>query len=202
LGLGNTNNIGDDESPSTNVFLDKYATAVTAGLNHTCALLTDGAVRCWGQNGNGQLGLGNTTQIGDDEGVPQSTSTSEALTATAISAGGFHACALLVCGSVRCWGYNLSGQLGIASNTTIGDNENPMTNVAATNETAISAGGYHTCALLAASGSVRCRGLNNDGQLGLGNTTLIGDNENPTATANLGAAAVSVSASERATCVR
>jgi alpha-tubulin suppressor-like RCC1 family protein len=139
------------------------ATAISAGgYNHTCALLTGGSVRCWGNNDAGQLGNGTTTNSSTPVSVSGTT------TATAISAGDDHTCALLAGGSVRCWGLNNYGQLG--NGTTTWDSSTPVTASGITTATAISAGGYHTCALLT-GGSVRCWGWNGTGQLGNGTTT-------------------------------
>lgn len=88
------------------------AKEVTTGNNHSCALLTNGAVRCWGSNQYGQLGNGNTdnqTRPVGVAGLPRP--------AVAISAGGYHTCAKLDDGSIRCWGRNDRGQLGNNSRT-------------------------------------------------------------------------------------
>jgi alpha-tubulin suppressor-like RCC1 family protein len=201
LGLGNTTIIGDNENPTTNVNLNgATATAISAGTSHTCALLTGGNVRCWGRNSYGELGLGNTTIIGDNEN-PTTNVNLNGATATAISAGTSHTCALLTGGNVRCWGRNSYGELGLGSTTIIGDNENPTTNVNlnGATATAISAGTSHTCALLT-GGNVRCWGTNFTGELGLGNTTIIGDNENPTANVNLGLMATAIATGQGHTC--
>ena len=82
-------------------------TAISAGADHTCALLSDGTVRCWGSNGSGQLGDGFKASI-----EPSPTSVSEIASAVAISAGEEFTCALLADSTVECWGANDSGQLG------------------------------------------------------------------------------------------
>src|SRR3954453_9208154 len=199
LGYGNKNTIGDDETPASAGPVDlgpgRTATAVSAGRGHTCALLDNGSVRCWGENWYGELGYGiSTILIGDDES-PASLGPVDlgaGRTATAISAGDFHTCALLDDGSVRCWGVGLDGRLGYSNTDNIGDDETPGS-VAPVNlgtgrtATAISAGGSHTCAVLD-NGSVLCWGRGSDGQLGYGNTATIGDNETPGSVApvNLG----------------
>jgi len=140
------------------------AVAVTAGGNHTCALLdgvlAGGTVRCWGNNPNGQLGEGITGQ----RLVP--VAVSGLTNAIAIAAGSSHTCALLADGSVRCWGNNGGGQLGIGIFG--GDRLVPVAVVGITTAVAITAGVQHTCALLA-NGTARCWGFNNFGQLGNGN---------------------------------
>jgi alpha-tubulin suppressor-like RCC1 family protein len=190
LGLGNTNNIGDNENPTVNVNLGgATATAITTGTNYTCALLTSGNVRCWGRNNQGQLGLGNTNNIGDNENPTIDVNLGGA-SVIAITAGHRHACVLFVGGNVRCWGLNTIGQLGLGNTNTIGDDEDPTTdvNLGTTGifpffypqtATAVSAGTFHNCVVMS-TGAVRCWGDNSNGQLGLGNTTVIGDNENPT----------------------
>jgi hypothetical protein len=71
LGYGNTDSIGDTETPGSvgPVFLGagRRAVAISAGESHTCALLDTGVVRCWGLGGEGELGYANTSTIGDGE---------------------------------------------------------------------------------------------------------------------------------------
>jgi alpha-tubulin suppressor-like RCC1 family protein len=154
------------------------ATAIVAGGDHTCALVAGGGLDCWGYNSYGQLGDG--TSAGPDTcefGVVRCAKTPVAVTgvatATAIAAGGDHTCGLLAGGRVDCWGANYFGELGDA----VGSgpqtcNGYPCSETAVgvegiANATAISAGGGHTCALLA-GGRVACWGEGSFGQLGDG----------------------------------
>ena len=138
------------------------ATAVTAGIDHTCALLVDNSVKCWGSNGSGQLGDGTTSRRLTPVSV------SGISTATAVTAGIFHTCALLADNSVKCWGENGLGQLGDGTST---DNLTAVSVSGISTATAVTAARYfHTCALLA-DNSVKCWGRNMDGQLGDGTTT-------------------------------
>ena len=86
------------------------ATAVSAGLNHSCAVV-NGGVQCWGEDFYGQLGNSGTTQ---SNAPVQVTGVSSGV--TAVSAGGFHSCAA-VNGGVLCWGRNVNGELGNNSTT-------------------------------------------------------------------------------------
>jgi hypothetical protein len=131
LGYGNTNSIGDNEPAGAggrvNLGTGRTATALSAGEFHTCALLDNGSVRCWGFNGDGRLGLGHELDIGDNE-TPDSVPAVNlgiGRTATAISAGGAHTCAILNTGAVLCWGFGEDGRLGYGDEATIGDDEEP-----------------------------------------------------------------------------
>ena len=148
-------------------------TALAAGFAHTCALLTDGTVMCWGDNFKGQLGDGTNTQRATPVAVQDVAGTSTLSGATALAAGYNHTCALLTDTSVQCWGLNASGQVG---DNTMADKNTPVAvkNVAGTGTlsgvTTLSAGGDHTCALLT-GGAVQCWGNNRFGQLGNNSTT-------------------------------
>ena len=137
------------------------ATAFTTGAYHTCAVLGNGTLRCWGRNGNAQLGNG--TYTSSSTPVPVSGIT----TAVGVSGGGAHTCAVLSDGSVRCWGENDHGQLG---NGTTAGSTTPVQVAGIAGAVNVSAGWRHTCALLG-DGSVRCWGENQNGQLGDGTTT-------------------------------
>ena len=151
---------------------------------HTCAVLDDDSVKCWGYNSAGQLGLGDTNYRGDDwyemgdNLLAVNLGTGRKV--KAISAGGSHTCAVLDDDSVKCWGYNYYGQLGLGDTNIRGDNWNEMgDNLPAVNlgtgrkAKAISAGGSYTCAALD-DGSVKCWGYN-DGRLGIGYLNNRGD---------------------------
>jgi len=138
------------------------ATAIAAGGSHSCARLSSGKVQCWGLNTSGQLGNSTTTpQFNTPVDV------SGIGTATAVAAGAAHTCALLIDGTLRCWGLNADGQLG--NGVTI-NSTSPVTVTGITTATEIAAGGDHNCARLS-DGKVECWGLNANGQLGKGNTS-------------------------------
>ena len=131
--------------------LGQPAVSVTGGGDHTCAILADQAVKCWGYNGFGELGNG--SNVNSLVPVPVS-GLSAGSGASALTAGGGHSCALLSGGQVKCWGFNTVGSLGNGSFA----NSNVPTSVAglAGSVTALTAsGGYHTCALLA-GGAMQC----------------------------------------------
>ncbi len=145
------------------------ATAIAVGGQYTCALLSTGGVDCWGWNGYGELGSGtNGGPSCNGECIPTPVAVSGITNATAIAAGGDHTCALLSTGGVDCWGVDAYGELGSGNSNMDSSTPVPVTGI--TNATAITAGYYHTCAVLAAGG-VDCWGWNYRGQLGNGTTT-------------------------------
>lgn len=136
--------------------------AVDAGSNHACAVRANGEVKCWGDNGVGQLGNGATTH----STVP--VMVNGISTAKTVSAGFAHTCVLLANGTVQCWGHNFFGQLG---NGTTTDSSIPVTVSGISAATEVSSGGIHTCALLSNS-TVKCWGGNGRGELGNGATNF------------------------------
>ena len=122
LGYGNTDNIGDDETPVSagDVNIGGNVVQLTAGEYHTCALMDSGAVRCWGNAKAGALGYGNANDIGDDESPTSAGDIDLGGQAVYLASGGGHNCAMLASGAVRCWGYGANGQLGYGSSENIG----------------------------------------------------------------------------------
>jgi alpha-tubulin suppressor-like RCC1 family protein len=140
--------------------MDSGMSGIAAGVFHACAWNTEGGVWCWGENLSGQLGDGTMY----NSPVPVRV---EGLTggARVVVAGGSHTCALRIAGGVVCWGNNDHGQLG--DGTTAARNKPGDVAGLTAGVVSIAAGVSHTCALLE-SGSVRCWGLNDHGQLGNG----------------------------------
>ena len=163
---------GTSYNSSTPVVVSGISTAtdITAGDYHTCARLSDSTVKCWGKNDEGQTGNGNTT-------TPQLTPVvvTGISTATNITAGDKYACARLSDSTVKCWGWNIYGQLGNGSNY---NSSTPVVVTGITTATAITAseGGNDACAVLS-NGTVKCWGANGTAQLGNG-TVGIGTSSN------------------------
>ncbi len=161
--LGNGGYSEVNSTPLDVVGLDSGVTAIAAGFYHTCALAAGGAAKCWGANGNGQLGDGTTTEHNTPVNV-----VGLASGITTITAGRAHTCAIATGGSAKCWGDNNHGQLG---DGTTNQQTSPVNVVGlSSGVTAIAAGFHHTCAL-AAGGAAKCWGYNYYGQLGDGTTT-------------------------------
>ncbi len=168
------------------------AVAVAAGASHTCIHTETGGVRCWGANELGELGDGQVCGAFTCPGaVPVSGLAGDVVTVTA---GGWHTCALTSAGGVKCWGLNNFGQLGDGTLT----NRTTPVNVSglASGVAAVSAGGWHTCALTSAGG-VKCWGWNNHGQLGNGTTT---DSTTPVNVSGLASGVAAISAGRSYTC--
>ena len=174
LGLGDTESRGDgdgemgDALPFVDLGTGTKVRAVSAGDAHTCALLEDGRVKCWGSNSSGQLGLGDKENRGDaademGEKLP-AVELGTGRKATAVSAGLSHTCALLDNAEVKCWGENNLGQLGLGDTSDRGDEPNEMGDALpavdlgkAEKVSAVSTGTRSTCAVTA-RGAVKCWG--------------------------------------------
>ena len=168
--------------------LGSSVASVAAGASHTCVALQNGAVKCWGANGGGQLGDGATLDHVYVTEVP-------GLGAGVISlvAGAAHTCALLADHTVKCWGSNRHGEIGIGSISSAVTAPTAVSGLA--NVTALSAGASHTCAL--ANGALACWGRNSEGQLGDGS---LSDKLVPVAASGMSTGVVSVSAGAFHTC--
>mgnify|MGYP000751586365 CR=1 FL=1 len=93
--------------------------AIAVGEGHACAIVQGGDVYCWGRNDQGQLGQGSTTDVGTAPGqVAGLSPVPLGGRAIAVGAGDRFSCALLEGGDVKCWGYELSGRLGLADGST------------------------------------------------------------------------------------
>jgi len=173
LGTGN-NSLKD--LPTDVSGLDSGVAQVTTGQSHTCARRNNGRIQCWGHNYYGQLG--NDHASSQDETLPVDVvdiGHDGEMDAVDVSAGYHHTCAIVDMSSVPsivvCWGDNDAGQLGV--NGSWQQFEKPELPVLKHDGTAlenikkVSAGGYHTCALLN-NGSVWCWGAGSFGQLGDG----------------------------------
>jgi hypothetical protein len=176
------NDIGDDEVPRVagDVDIGGAVAEVVAGLEHTCARLASGSVRCFGNGLDGRLGYGVTQRIGDDETPAFAGDVDVGGVVVELSVG-IHTCARLESGSVRCWGHGLHGRLGHGNLETIGDDETPASKSAVpigASVRSISANTLHACALLT-TGQLRCWGYGGYGQLGYGDRRTIGDDETP-----------------------
>jgi alpha-tubulin suppressor-like RCC1 family protein len=141
--------------------LSSGVTAVDAGARFTCAITDSEDAKCWGSDVNGELGNGSAGggYTPGDVDLPSGTNVAS------ISGGYLHACALTTDGDVWCWGSNDFGQLGTGAGT--GDQHTPIELTALEDVAAISAGWYHTCALLD-TGGMKCWGQSESGQLGDG----------------------------------
>jgi alpha-tubulin suppressor-like RCC1 family protein len=174
--IGNGDNTTDVGSPATVIGLGAIA-GLTGGGYHTCALMPNATVKCWGRNTRGQLGDGSSSFFSSTP-----VAVSGLTNAAAVSGGFYHTCALLQDGTVQCWGENDSGQIG----NTLAYSNVPITVAGISNAVGISAGTYHSCALLA-NGTVQCWGRNANGQLGNGTTT---NSSSPVTVSGLAGAAI------------
>ena len=183
LGQSATANIGDDETPASVDVIDvgDDVVQIAAGGAHTCALVEDGDVRCWGRGTEGALGYGNTDFIGDDEPPSQRGTVLVGGIVTQISASLGATCALLEGGTVRCWGRMEGAALGYPGHGVVGDDELPaeVGDVDIGEDVVqVSVGAFQICALLD-TGNVRCWGYGLWGNLGYGSVEPIGDGETP-----------------------
>lgn len=205
LGYGNTIDIGDNEAPSTAGVVDVggLVSRIETGENHTCAIMTDGAVRCWGRADiTGYPNVPN--YIGDDEVPDDLGDVDIGGVVVQLALGAVHTCARLEDGAVRCWGRAEGGRLGYGNLANVGINDTPASagNVDLGGDAIdIAAGRWHTCAVLV-GGSVRCWGFGGTGALGYGDANDIGDGETPASAGDVdvGEEVIDVDAGDQYTC--
>jgi cysteine-rich repeat protein len=180
LGHGNPNNIGDDEYPSdvADVALPGPATAISLGGQHTCALLQDGGLRCWGLNDRGQLGYGNLANLGDDEGLGGLPGIGVG-PVVSVRGGARHTCVRVSGGTVRCWGKNDAGELGYANSIDTLELPLPGGDVSVGGSVTLLELGWHHSCVRFIDGGMRCWGYGDAGRLGYAALDTIGDDELP-----------------------
>ena len=123
LGHGKTTSVDSPPNSPINLGSGRTAKAITAGNFHTCAVIDNSSIKCWGLNDSGQLGQGDTSNRGDGSNemadyLP-AVDLGSGKTARAISTGDSHTCTLLDNASLKCWGKNDSGQLGLGNTSTL-----------------------------------------------------------------------------------
>eukprot|EP00798_Chlamydomonas_sp_ICE-L_P004363 gene4363-14486_t len=152
--------------PAVNFGSGCYATTLSFGQYHACAILDNGDLKCWGNNEFGQVGnkmfsLADISNTGDllppvDLGTGR--------TAIAISCGRSSSCAILDNGHLKCWGSNFVGETGQGNGGGAHQND-PSDNMPAVDlgtgrrATSISVGWSNVCAILD-NGDVKCWGAN------------------------------------------
>ena len=151
-------------APNYVVGLSKNVISTSAGLYHSCAVSTEHVVSCWGANIAGGLGFLENLAVVFPSPIAVKGIRADA---NAVFVGNARACITTVGGTAQCWGRNPSGQLGNGRTAT---QEAPYDVIGISEKVvSISLGFAHTCVLLE-SGTVRCFGANNLGQLGIGTT--------------------------------
>ncbi len=138
------------------------AVDLTLGFFHTCAVLRDTTVRCWGMNDAGQLGDGTTHDSNKPLVVPGLSGVKQ------LAAGESHTCALLVDQQVKCWGSDEFDQLGTSESSST---RSPQHADRVAPATQIAAGNAFTCA--GSTSHLQCWGNNASGQLAQGNTKRV-----------------------------
>ncbi len=192
LGVGDAQARGDaagemgDQLPSVNLGTGRTAKAIVAGSSHSCAIVDNSMVKCWGNNALGQLGLGHTSSVGDGPGemgdALPSLDLGAGRTALALGAGADFSCTVLDNNQPKCWGANSTGALGVGDNKHRGDAPGemgsalPVVDLGSAVATSMGRGvpNLYACAI-AAGGQVHCWGSNYFGELGAGRSTCVAD---------------------------
>ena len=135
--------------------------SIAAGASHTCAVLADGRLLCWGENGSGQLGNG----VNSYDPVPEPQEVVGLTGVVQVACTEHRTCALTGAGQMYCWGMNSHGTLG--SGTSESYAFSPVLVPDLSDVVGLTLGDWHTCAVLL-DGTVRCWGNNGTGSLGDG----------------------------------
>ena len=187
---------------------DSDVVSLAVGASHSCAVVggspNGGAVKCWGGNVYSQRGDNN----GTDRAAP-ATVVGMDIGAIAVTAGDNHTCTIVLAqfgpnSGIRCWGYDLYGQLGRGNNAQPLYVPVPVVGLepgGAQHVVDLSAGGNHACAALA-NGSVRCWGQNSEGQLGQTSTGPDDRRDQPAAAVTGITSATAVAAGGHHTCAK
>ena len=186
LGTGSVN---DQTTPTAVVQGGASYTSLSTGYSHTCAVASGGQAYCWGDNNNGRLGNGSTTDSTTPVAVTQG-----GVTFASIRVGYYHSCALTSGGQAYCWGYGLNGRLG---NGGTGDQTTPVAvTQGGTVFASLSVGSSHSCGLTS-GGQTYCWGSGANGRLGTGGTA---DQTTPAAVTQGGPTYASISSGGSHTC--
>ena len=187
--IGNGTNNTYSNTPVDVSGLFSGLSTISVGSQHACTLTNGGGVKCWGRNGEGQLGDGTTPYRNTPADVSGLTSG-----VSAIAAGGYQTCALADGGS-KCWGSNGYGQLGDGTYT---NRHTPVDVIGLTSGvSAIATGLGHTCALTS-GGGVKCWGLNAFGERGDGTNNTYSNT--PVDVIGLTSGVSAISAGDNTTC--
>ncbi|HEX7927195.1 MAG TPA: hypothetical protein VF678_06375, partial [bacterium] len=135
LGTGDTQNRRDGVNNAfavPSLGTGRRAIDITAAAYSTCVLLDDQSIKCWGYNGVGTLGAGDTITRGDGPGEMGDAVPAVNLggfgPVKQLSGGGYHVCATNSGANIKCWGYNVFGQLGLGDTNARGDGPGEMGN--------------------------------------------------------------------------
>lgn len=171
LGSGSAKDLGDEagEIPTVDVDAGGAVEQVECGVDHTCALLQDGSVRCWGNNQYGALGYGHTDKLGDSFGDMPTPAVEVGAAVSQIGAGSLASCIRTAAGTVRCWGVEYA--IGYPGPEHLGDQpgELPTPDLGAITDAAdLSMGGQLACAMSSGGHAVWCWSYDDPKPINLG----------------------------------
>ena len=159
--LGNDSIINSSDPVTVILGTNVGVRQVSLGSYHSCVVLENDELKCWGYNRYGQVGDGTTL----DRKVPQTVNLGSGV--KQVSLGDIHSCAVLINEEVKCWGNNLGGQLGDGSIIT--SSVPKAISVGKIGVRQVVLGGYHTCVVLK-NNQLKCWGFNDQGQIGDGSS--------------------------------